>query len=244
MDTPDRHFSPTLLSPNEHRATARAIRPTQSAQRVDFASSECAPRRSQSDSTHPKCAGGSLRMLKMRTAPQRERPTQSAQRVHFAFSKCAPHHSESDSIHPKCAESSLCIFKTVHRATTRAMRPTQSAHRVHFACSKYAPRHSETDSTRPKCAENSLCIHFALTLHLQSLRRATARAIGPAQSAQRVLFAFSKGAPRHSESSSTRPKCCDCHDIGAQARKYCACHGICTKSPKVLHLPRNLHKNL
>ena len=58
---------------NVHRATARAIRPTQSAQRVRFACSKCAPRHSESDSTHPKCAEGSLRVLKMCAAPQRER---------------------------------------------------------------------------------------------------------------------------------------------------------------------------
>ena len=75
-----------------------------------------------------------------------------------------------------------------------AFRPTQSAQRVHFACA----------------------------LHSQKVHRATARAIRPTQSAQGVCFAFSKSAQCHSESDSTHPQCCACHDIGTQARKYCA----------------------
>ena len=105
--------------------------------------------------------------------------------------------------------------------------------------------------------------HFFLS---QNVHHATARAIRPAQSAERVHFAFSKcaprhsesdlihpkcadfafskSAPRHSESDSTHPKRCACHDISAQARKYCACHEICTKSSKVLRLPRNQNLTL
>ena len=199
------------------RATARTIRPTQSAQRAHFAFSTCAPRHSESDSTHPKCAEGSLCIFNMRAAPQRERfdppkvrrrftlhfqntirpthsatarairPTQSAQRARFAFSICAPHHSENDS--------------------------------AHFAFSTCAPRHSESDSTHPKCAEGSLCIfnmraapqrerfdppkvRRRFTLHFQHAVRPTrcvaVRAIRPTQSEQRVHFAFAQcGRAQH-----------------------------------------------
>ena len=119
----------TLRAQNVHRAAARAIRPTQAAQRVRFACSKCAPRHSESGLTYPKCAEGSLCMLKMRAAPQRERfdppkvrrgfasRSQNGQRATAraislrqiytqAHSKCAPCHSESDSTHAQCAESS------------------------------------------------------------------------------------------------------------------------------------------
>ena len=132
----------------------------------------------------PKCAEGSLRVLKMRTAPQQER---FDPRVHFVFSKRAPHRSESNATHPNCAEGSLCI---------------------RFTCVSHSAQR----------------VRFAFTLRLQNVRRATAKAIGPTQSAQRVRFAFSTSAPRHSESNSTHPKCCACHDIGAQDRKYCPCY--------------------
>ena len=83
-----------LRAQNAHRATARATRPAQSSQRVHFAISQCEPRRSESDSTHPKHAKGSHCDLKMCTAPQRERfdPTKvRGSRVHFAISKS--HHA-------------------------------------------------------------------------------------------------------------------------------------------------------
>ena len=51
-----------------------------------------------SKQTHPRCAEGLLRMLKMRTAPQRERFDPPKVRRGFASrsQKCAPRHSESD----------------------------------------------------------------------------------------------------------------------------------------------------
>ena len=147
-------------SQNSHRTTARAIRPTQSAQRVHFAFSKCAPRNSESDSTHPKCAEGSLCVFKMCTAPQRAmRPTQSAQRVHFA-----PRHSESNSTHPKCAEGSLC---------------------THFACAKCAPRHSESDRTHPKCAKGSL--HFQQMHHATARASRPTQSAAPATTSARKL---------------------------------------------------------
>ena len=133
------------------------------------------PAPSESDSAHPK--GFTVRSQHVHRATARSmRPTQSAQRVRFAISKCAPRHSKSDSAHPKCAEGWLCALNM------RAIRPTQSAHRVHFAC---------------------------FVSHAQNARRAIARALGPAQSAQMVRFAFSKCAPRHSESDLTHPKCAE-----------------------------------
>ena len=148
----------TSHAQNARRTTATAIRPAQSAQRAHFAFSNRAPRHSESDSTHPKRADGSLCIFKMRTVPQRER--------------CDP---------PKVRRGLTLPFQNTHRATARAIRPTQSAQKVHFT--------------------------FA---------SATARAIGPTQML-RLL--------RH-------------------ARKYCACHEICTKSSKVRRMPRNLHKKL
>ena len=57
-----------------HRATARALRPTQRVQRVHFASSKCAPRHSESDLTRPKCSDGSLCIGAM-CAAQHDRET-------------------------------------------------------------------------------------------------------------------------------------------------------------------------
>ena len=67
----------TVRFQNAHRATARSIRPmtrpAQSAQRVRFAISKCEPRHSESDSTNPKPAEGSVCDLKMcAEPPQRE----------------------------------------------------------------------------------------------------------------------------------------------------------------------------
>ena len=72
----------------------------------------------------------------------------------------------------------------------------------------------------------------------QNAHRATARAIRPTQSAQRVCFACSKCAPRHSESDLAESKSRACHEIYTQAPKYCARHEICTKSSKMQRQPR------
>ena len=72
----------TARSQHVHRATARAIRPTQSAQRVYFAGSKREPRNSENDSTHPKRAEGSP-CVRKGAAPQPER-FDPAQKVHFA----------------------------------------------------------------------------------------------------------------------------------------------------------------
>ena len=109
----------TFDVPNSNRRTARAVRPTQSRQRVHFRSSQCAPRRSESDPTHPKSAAGSLSMftmftvprrqrfntpkarrglisiLKIRTAPQRERSNVRRGFTNLPLSEFARHHSES-----------------------------------------------------------------------------------------------------------------------------------------------------
>ena len=87
FDPPKVRRGLTSRSQNVHRATARAIRPTQSAQRVHFLFS------------------------KVCTAPQRERCDPPKVRRGFTLhSLCAPRHSESDWDHPKCANGSLCIF--------------------------------------------------------------------------------------------------------------------------------------
>ena len=139
----------TLRAQNVHRATARAIRPTRCAQRVHFACSKCAPRHSESDLTHPKCAEGSFRVLKMRTAPQRERFDPPKVRKGFALRSqnarraTAISLSQSDALATKPTPSA-------HRATARAIRPTQSAQRVRFARSKCAPRHSDSNLAESK----------------------------------------------------------------------------------------------
>ena len=117
FDPPKVRRGIALRSQNAHRATARASRPTQSAQMVHFARSTCAPRHSESDSTHPKCAEGSLRFLKMCTAPQRERFDPPKVRRGFA----------SRSQH-------------VHRATARATSLSQSD----VPATKSTPRRQST----------------------------------------------------------------------------------------------------
>ena len=84
-------------------------------------------------------------------------------------------------------------FQHVHRATARSI----SAQRVRCAISKCAPCHGESDPTRPKCSEGSLKrerfdapkARRRFTLRAKKVHRATARAIRPAQSAQRVHLA-------------------------------------------------------
>ena len=75
---------------NTHRTTARALRPTQSVQRVRFAFTKCAPRHSlgQSDALALKSTPRRTQHTH-RTAATALRPTQSAQRVHFAFTKAS-----------------------------------------------------------------------------------------------------------------------------------------------------------
>ena len=97
---------------NLHRATTRA----QSPQRVHFRCSQCPPRHSESDPTHPKSAEGSPSMFQIRAAPQRERSNT-----------------------PKSAEGSLSIF-TMSTAPQRERSNTPQ--KVHFRCSQCAPRHA------------------------------------------------------------------------------------------------------
>ena len=158
MGTPDRHFQTTLLSPNAHRATARAIRPTQSAQRVRFACSKCAPHHSESDSTHPKCAEGSLC-------------------THFASAKCAPRHSKSDWTHPKCANGSLgqkCCSEVSTRSVARIevlLRSVAQKCRSEGLLSTVAQqRHSEVSlrGVAQICVIMCVCVEVSLE---SSLRR-------------------------------------------------------------------------
>ena len=113
---------------NAHRATARrAIRSTQSAQRVRFKCSKCAPRHSESDLTHPKCAEGLLRVRKMCTTPQRER-FDSPGRRGFA--------SRSQNAH-RATAIAISLGQSDALTTKSTPRRTQ----------KRAPLHSESDST-------------------------------------------------------------------------------------------------
>ena len=138
------------------------------------------------------------------------------------------------------------------RATARAIRPAQSAQRVRFACSKCAPRHSESDLT-PK-VRRGFASHAqnarratARASPSQNVHRATARAIRPTQSAQRVRFAFSKCAPRRSLSQFDAPATKSTHrrqstahatKFARKAPKCRACHETQAKRSKVLRLPR------
>ena len=166
MDTCDRHFRMTLLSPNAHRATARAIRPaqtpqrvhsraqnahratarairlTQCAQRVRFACSICAPRRSESNSTHPK---SSLPVRKMRTA--------------------------IDLTHPKCAEGSLRVRKMC--ATARAISLSQSD----VFATKPTPRRTQNARRTTARVIRSPKERTRFASRSQNVHRATARAI-------------------------------------------------------------------
>ena len=141
----------------------------------------------ESDSTHPKCAEGSLRMLKMRTASGRERFDPPKVRRGFGslrVGKMCTAPPRERSTRPKCAEGSLSTFKMctapqrerfdppkvrrghfafqhAHRATARAIHPkcAEGSLCSHFAFAECAPRHSESDCAPPiKCAKGSLCI--------------------------------------------------------------------------------------
>ena len=105
FDPPKVRRELTLRAQNARRATARAIRPTQSAQRVHFACSKC-----RFDPPKVRRGFTSRSQNAHRATARAIRPTQSALRVHFVFSKCAPRHRESDWTRPKCAKGSLCIF--------------------------------------------------------------------------------------------------------------------------------------
>ena len=122
-----------------HRATARAIRPTQSSQMVRFAFSRCAPRHIRA--IRPTQGAQRVRFAFFEdvdhAAARAIRPTQTAQRVRFAFSKRVPRRSKNDLTHPKSAGISFCV-------------------RIEF--STCAPRQSGCDATRPKRAEGSRCI--------------------------------------------------------------------------------------
>ena len=143
INTSKQHFRTTLLSPNARRATARAIGPTQSAQRVRLACSKCAPRHSQSDSTRPKCAEGSLRVLKMRAAPQRER--------------CDP---------PKVRRGFTSRSQNAHRATARAIRLIQSD----VPATKSTPRRQSTGPAMKFQAPKCRACHKLKATHSKVLR--------------------------------------------------------------------------
>ena len=113
---------------NLHRATARAMRATESQQKAHFRSKLPQPKRSDP----PKRSVEGLRsMSQISTAPQRERsdPPKSPQKVHVRCSKFAPRRSQSD--------------------------PMPKVSRLHFRCSNFAPRRSQSDPTCPKSAEGS-----------------------------------------------------------------------------------------
>ena len=138
----------TLGAPNSQRATARALAPTQSAQRVHFQCSKFAPRHSEGDLARPNGAEGSLSMFK---------------KAHIRYSKFAPRNSESDPTRRKSAEGLLSMSEFCSapqgsdpskvRAATRATPPTPTSRsvlqictvpqrgrsqRVHFRCSTCA----------------------------------------------------------------------------------------------------------
>ena len=137
--------------------------------------SQNVPRHSESDLTHPKCAEDLLRVHKMFTAPQRERSRWVkvlATNLHPGALKIltAPY-SQSASTHSKCAEGSLRVHQMC-TATARAILLGQSD----ALALKSTPRRT------------------------QHTHRTALAALRPTQSAQSVRFAFTKCAPRHSES--------------------------------------------
>ena len=109
-----------LRAQNAHRATMRATRPAQSAQRAHFAISNCEPRHSESDSTNPKRAKGSLCDLKMCTARRPER-----------FDP------------PKVRRGLTLQSPNAHHATARATRPikVRARHEICTQAGKYCASH-------------------------------------------------------------------------------------------------------
>ena len=160
----------------------------------------------------------------MCSAPQRKRFDPPKVRRRFTLRSQAPRHSQSDSIHLKRAEGSLCDLRTrtAPQREARATRPTQSAQRVHFAISKREPRHSEP--THPKHAEG---------------RHSESNSTHPNSGEGSLCGLQMCTAPeRPAQSAAPATK------FDTQARKYYACHEICTKSSKALRPQRNLHEKL
>ena len=122
-----------LRSQNAHRATARAIRPTQSAQKVHFACSKCAPRHSGSDLT---------RMLKMRAAPQRERVDPPKVRRGFASPSQNAHRTTARAI--SVSQSDVPATKSTPRcqSTAPATKFARKAPKCR-ACHEIQPKRSK-----------------------------------------------------------------------------------------------------
>ena len=173
---------------NAHRTTVRAIRPTQSAQRVHFAFSKRAPRHSESDSTHPKCAEGSLCIFKMCAAPQRKR--------------CDP---------PSVRRGFTLHFQNMHRATARAIRPTQSAQRLHFALTLHLQNVHRATARAIGPTQSAQRVRFAFS----KMHRAKTRASRPTQSAAPATTSARKleSAAPAAKSARKALKCCACHEI-------------------------------
>ena len=205
MDTCDRHFVDQGAQRVHFARSKRAPRHRESdsthpsAPRVRFACSKRAPRHSESDLTHPKRAEGSLRMLKMRTAPQRERVRRG-----FASRSQNVHRGTARAIRP--AQSAQ--RENVHRATARTISMSQrrACHEIcSQAHSKCAPHHSESDSTHPKCAEGSLRV---LTMCTAPQRDRACHEIQPKRS--KVLRLSRKVSLPQTQN---HPNCWTCHEI-------------------------------
>ena len=187
-------FVTTSRSQNVPRAQRKRFSPPN---RVHCAISTCAPRHSKIDSTHRKCAEGSLCDVKMRAAPQRERFDPPKVRRGFAShaqKRTAPQRERLDP--PKVRRGFASRSQNVHRATARAIGPAQSAQ---------------------MCSPS------------QNVHRATARAISLSQSD----VPATKSTPR-------RPSTAPAAKCELKAPKCRACHEIQPKRSKVLRLSHNL----
>ena len=150
-----------------------------------------------------------------------------------------------------------------HDPTRVSCHISRYVYRHDFAISKCAPHHGKSNSTHPKCAEVSLCdlkmctapqrdrfdppkVRRGFTLQAQNVLRSTAKAIQPIQSAQRVHFAISTCAPRHSESDSTVhfavSKCAPRAARSTRPLKVLRVPQNVRSSWKVLRLPQNMNQ--
>ena len=134
-----------LRSQNAHRATARATRPAQSAQRVQFAISKCEPRHSERFDT-PKARSEVRFACLRRTPPQPER---------FDL--------------PKARRRFTLRAENAHRATARATRPNESAAPATKSARKLESAAPATKSARKAlkcCAFHEICTKSSKVLRL------------------------------------------------------------------------------
>ena len=164
----------TLRAQNAHRATARASRPAQSAQRVHFAISRCEPRHSESDLTHPKRTKGSQKVH--RATARAIRPAKA--RRGFTLQSPNAHHAAARALrlprllhaswkhcacHEICTKSSkvLRLPRNLHEQLKREMTLQRHAKR-----SKCCACHESAQKALKRCACHEICTNSSKVLRL------------------------------------------------------------------------------